>query len=141
VTIGEPSLSEGNKMKPSLNKCPVCGEELTVARYHCEHCDTSIEGRFENGAFPGLTAEQIEFVKTFIRCEGRINRIEQERNWGSYPTIRNRLREVIRAMGYEPGNEDMQEVDEQKRLSVLDELDRGSISANDAMRKLRGEEE
>ena len=128
-------------MKPSLNKCPVCGEDLIVARYHCEACDTVIEGRFENSAFPGLTAEQIEFVKTFVRCEGRINRIEQEQRWGSYPTIRNRLREVIRAMGYEPGKEEAVEIPDDMRRSVLEDLDTGKISAQDAMRRLRGEEE
>lgn len=128
-------------MKPSLNKCPVCGQDLIVSRYHCEACDTVIEGRFENSAFPGLTAEQIEFVKTFVRCEGRINRIEQEQRWGSYPTIRNRLREVIRAMGYEPGKEELIELPDDKRRSVLDDLNTGKISAQDAMRRLRGEEE
>ncbi len=127
-------------MKPSLNKCPVCGADLVVARYHCEACDTTIEGRFENSAFPGLTAEQIEFVKTFVRLEGRINRIEQEQKWGSYPTIRNRLREVIRAMGYEPGREEVPEVTEESRRSVLEDLETGRISADDAMRRLRGEE-
>jgi hypothetical protein len=128
-------------MKPSLNKCPVCGADLTVTRYHCESCDTAIEGRFENSAFPGLTAEQIDFVKTFVRCEGRINRIEQEQRWGSYPTIRNRLREVIRAMGYEPGKEEPPDLNEDQRREVLAELESGSISAEDAMRRLRGEEE
>jgi hypothetical protein len=127
-------------MKPSLNKCPVCGEDLAVSRYHCETCDTTIEGRFENSAFPSLSAEQIEFVKTFVRCEGRINRIEAEQKWGSYPTIRNRLREVIRAMGYEPGKEEVVDVGEDKRRMVLEELDSGKISAEDAMRRLRGEE-
>jgi len=128
-------------MKPSLNKCPVCGEDLVVSRYHCEACDTTIEGRFENSAFPGLTAEQIEFVKTFVRLEGRINRIEQEQKWGSYPTIRNRLREVIRAMGYEPGREEPAEISDETRRAVLEQLDSGKISAEDAMRRLRGEEE
>ncbi len=128
-------------MKTSLNACPVCGEDLTVARYHCPACDTTIEGRFENSAFPGLTADQMEFVKTFIRCEGRINRIEQEQRWGSYPTIRNRLREIIRAMGYEPGKEDLVELPDERRRSVLEDLDTGRISAQDAMRRLRGEEE
>lgn len=128
-------------MKPSLNKCPVCGEDLTVARYHCESCDTSIEGRFENSTFPGLTAEQIEFVKTFVRCEGKINRIESEEKWGSYPTIRNRLHEVIRALGYEPGKDESAQVSDEKRRSVLDDLDTGKISADEAMRALRGEED
>ena len=128
-------------MKPSLNKCPVCGADLVVSRYHCEACETTIEGRFENSAFPGLTAEQIEFVKTFVRLEGRINRIEQEQKWGSYPTIRNRLREVIRAMGYEPGKEEPAEISEEARRVVLEQLDTGKISAEAAMRRLRGEEE
>ena len=126
-------------MKPSLNKCPVCGDDLLVARYHCNTCDTVIEGRFENSAFPGLTAEQIEFVKTFVRCEGKINRMEGELNL-SYPTIRNRLHETIRAMGYEPGKDESSDVDEEKRHSVLEDLDSGKISAEDAMRMLRGEE-
>ena len=126
-------------MKPSLNKCPVCGDNLLVARYHCDTCDTVIEGRFENSAFPGLTAEQIEFVKTFVRCEGKINRMEGELNL-SYPTIRNRLHETIRAMGYEPGKDESLEVSEEKRHSVLEDLDAGKISAEDAMRMLRGEE-
>ncbi len=126
-------------MKPSLNKCPVCGDNLLVARYHCDTCDTVIEGRFENSAFPGLTAEQIEFVKTFVRCEGKINRMEGELNL-SYPTIRNRLHETIRAMGYEPGKDESSDVGEEKRHSVLEDLDAGKISAEDAMRMLRGEE-
>ncbi len=126
-------------MKPSLNKCPVCGDNLLVARYHCDTCDTVIEGRFENSAFPGLTAEQIEFVKTFVRCEGKINRMEGELNL-SYPTIRNRLHETIRAMGYEPGKDELPDVSDEKRHSVLEDLDAGKISAEDAMRMLRGEE-
>src|SRR5271157_5176753 len=126
-------------MKPSLNKCPVCGDNLLVARYHCDTCDTVIEGRFENSAFPGLTAEQIEFVKTFVRCEGKINRMEGELNL-SYPTIRNRLHETIRAMGFEPGKDESLDVSEERRHSVLEDLDAGKISAEDAMRMLRGEE-
>jgi len=126
-------------MKPSLNKCPVCGDNLLVARYHCDTCDTVIEGRFENSAFPGLTAEQIEFVKIFVRCEGKINRMEGELNL-SYPTIRNRLHETIRAMGFEPGKDESLDVGEEKRHSVLEDLDAGKISAEDAMRMLRGEE-
>ena len=126
-------------MKPSLNRCPVCGDNLLVARYHCDTCDTVIEGRFENSTFPGLTAEQIEFVKTFVRCEGKINRMEGELNL-SYPTIRNRLHETIRAMGYEPGKDESLDISEEKRHSILEDLDAGKISAEAAMRMLRGEE-
>jgi hypothetical protein len=126
-------------MKTALNKCPVCGSELTVTRLHCETCDTSIEGRFTNGAFAGLTPDQLDFIETFIRVEGRMNRMTDEMGI-SYPTLRNRLHEVIRALGYEPGKEEPVEVSDEKRRSVLEELDAGKISAEDAMRILNGEE-
>jgi len=128
-------------MKPSMSKCPVCGNELTVIRLHCDSCDTSIEGRFANSVLPGLNEEQLDFVETFIRCEGKITRMEDELNL-SYPTIRNRLHEVIRAMGYEPGKDEQEpKISDEKRRSILEELDAGKISADEAMRLLHGEEE
>jgi hypothetical protein len=126
-------------MKTALSKCPVCDGELTVTRLHCDTCDTAIEGRFANGVFAGLTPEQLDFIETFIRCEGKITRMEEEMAL-SYPTIRNRLQEVIRALGYEPGKDDTVEISDEKRLSVLEELDTGKISADEAMRLLNGEE-
>ena len=126
-------------MKTALNKCPVCSSEMIVTRLHCESCDTTIEGRFANGTFPGLTPEQLDFIETFIRCEGKITRVEKELGL-SYPTIRNRLQEVIRAMGYEPDKEETSEVPDETRRSVLEELDAGKISAEEAMRRLQGEE-
>jgi hypothetical protein len=114
---------------------------LTVARLHCSSCDTSIEGRFTGGPFAHLTAEHLDFIVTFVRCEGKINRMEQELEL-SYPTIRNRLHEVIRALGFEPGKEEpLVEVSAEKRSAVLEELEAGNISADEAMRILRGEEE
>jgi hypothetical protein len=66
--------------------------------------------------------------------------VEEELNL-SYPTIRNRLHEVIRAMGYEPGKDESTiGVDEETRRSILEDLDAGKISAEDAMRILNGEE-
>jgi len=126
-------------MKTALSKCPVCGGELSVTRLHCETCDTTIEGRFANGAFAGLLPEQLDFIETFVRCEGKITRMEEEMAL-SYPTIRNRLQEVIRALGYEPGKEDVSDISDERRRSVLEELDTGNISAEEAMRLLNGEE-
>ncbi len=127
-------------MKTALSKCPVCDGELSVTRLHCDTCDTTIEGRFTNGNFAGLTSDQLDFIETFVRCEGKINRMQDEMAL-SYPTIRNRLQEVIRALGYEPDKEEPAEVSNEKRLNVLEELDSGNISAEEAMRLLNGEEE
>jgi len=121
-------------------RCPVCSAELEVTKLHCSSCDTSIEGRFTGGPIAHLTAEQLDFIVTFVRCEGKINRMEQESNWGSYPTIRNRLHEVIRALGFEPGKDEPIDISSEKRNSVLEDLEAGKISADEAMRMLRGEE-
>ena len=126
-------------MYPALTQCPVCKDELVVSRLHCPSCDTTVEGRFTTGHFANLTQEQLHFIVTFVRNEGKLNRMEEDLGL-SYPTIRNRLHDVIRALGFEPGKEEIPEIDDEKRRSVLEELDAGNISAEDAMRLLRGEE-
>jgi hypothetical protein len=127
-------------MNPLLTKCPVCASPLEVTSLYCRQCDTTIEGHFNpaSGPFAQLTAEQLQFVLTFVRCEGRFNRMEDELNL-SYPTIRNRLYDIIRALGYEPGKEETPArltVDERKR--ILDDLDQGKITPAQAHRLLQG---
>ncbi len=127
-------------MNPALTRCPVCKNELTVTRLHCSSCDTVVEGRFTAGHFANLTAEQLDFIVTFVRVEGKLNRMEGELGL-SYPTIRNRLHDVIRALGFEPGKEEApSDMTDEKRKSVLEDLDAGKINAEAAMRILRGEE-
>ena len=126
-------------MNPALTQCPVCKDELLITRMQCQTCNTAIEGRFFSGPFSNLSHTQMEFIEMFVRSEGKLNRMEDELGL-SYPTIRNRLHEVIRAMGYEPGKEESVDMDEEKRRSILAELDAGRISAEDAMRALNGED-
>lgn len=125
-------------MNNSLTQCPVCQGELTITRLKCESCDTSLEGRFGGGPFSHLSREQADFLLTFIRCEGKLNRVEAEMGL-SYPTLRNKLLEVIRTLGFEPGREEPVDVNEDQRRQVLDDLDNGRITADLAMRILSGE--
>jgi len=127
-------------MRPAPSRCPICQSEMEVVRLHCSSCDTSLEGRFALGQFSNLSTEQMEFVFTFVRCEGKINRMEQELGL-SYPTIRNRLHEVIRTLGFEPGKDETPDVDDVVRSTVIADLEAGNITADQAMRLLRGEEE
>ncbi len=129
-------------MNPLLSKCPVCGSQLTITELHCNHCDTTIQGSFSGatGPFAQLTPEQIQFILTFVRCEGRFNRMEDELKL-SYPTIRNRLYEVIRALGYEPGKEEAPvRLTPEERKRILDDLDQGKITSEQAKRMLQGME-
>ncbi|KAA3665040.1 MAG: DUF2089 domain-containing protein [Chloroflexi bacterium] len=123
-------------MNPVIGQCPICNNTLHVTRLHCRHCDTSIEGQFALGRLYQLSPEQLSFVETFIRCEGKINRVEQEIGL-SYPAVRSRLTEVIEALGFEVG-EPEPEISEETRRAVLSELSDGKLSAEEALEILRG---
>jgi hypothetical protein len=128
-------------MKTSLSTCPVCGNQLTVTRYYCSQCDTTIDGHFTGagGLFSQLTPEQLNFVLTFVRCEGRLNRMEDELNM-SYPTLRNRLVEIIRALGFEPGKEEpsARVITPEERASILEDMDAGRLTYQEAKKLLQG---
>ncbi len=123
-------------MFPVIGRCPVCGDTLTVARLHCRSCDTSLEGQFSLGRFYRLSPEQMAFIETFIRCEGRLNRVQEEMAI-SYPTARGRLIEVIRALGYDVVEEPAP-IPVEDRKVILEQLARGEISSQAAVELLKG---
>ena len=127
-------------MYPVLGRCPVCEHTLEVTRLYCRHCDTALEGHFSLGRFYELSPEQLHFVETFVRCQGKLNRVQEELRL-SYPTVRNRLHDVIRALGYEVDEEEQTSVTAKMRQEVLALLASGEISAEDATRRLRGASE
>ena len=125
-------------MKPVIGQCPICQDTLHVTRLHCRNCDTRIEGHFTLGRLYYLSSDQLNFVETFLRCEGKIKWVEKELGL-SYPAVRARLTDVIRAMGYEVGTTDDKGVSEETRMEVLTELNEGNLSAEEALELLRGE--
>jgi hypothetical protein len=121
------------------NDCPVCGGELVVTAIRCRECDTALEGRFSGGAFNQLNEEQLAFVELFIKNEGKITRMENDLQL-SYPTIRNRLLEVIRALGYEPGEDEFAGLSDEQRKKILDDLDQGAIDYQTALKRIQEKE-
>ena len=81
-------------MNPVIGQCPICANTLHVTRLNCRHCDTTIDGHFTLGRLYQLSPEQLEFVEIFMRCEGKINRVEQEIGL-SYPAVRARLNDCL----------------------------------------------
>ncbi|MEX2162371.1 MAG: DUF2089 domain-containing protein [Anaerolineales bacterium] len=121
------------------NACPVCGGELVVTGLSCRECETRLEGRFTSGMFSQLSEEQLAFVELFVRNEGKITRMEADMGL-SYPTIRNRLQEVIRALGYEPGEDEFAGLSDDERKRILDDLDAGRINYEEALRLIQEKE-
>lgn len=124
-------------MNPVIGQCPICRDQLEVTRLHCRNCDTALEGHFALGRLYHLSKEQLEFVETFIRCEGKITRVEDEIGM-SYPAVRARLNEVIRALGYEVGETQKETLSEEERRSILAEIANGNLSAEEALELLKG---
>jgi hypothetical protein len=122
-------------MYPVIGKCPVCGETLTVTRLHCRNCDSALEGQFILGRFYQLAPQQLAFIETFIRCEGKLTRVQEELGM-SYPTARARLTDVIRALGYEV-REEAEPISVEERKTVLERLAAGEISSEEAVGLLK----
>jgi len=121
-------------MYPVPTECPVCHDDLMVTRLVCRNCGTALEGRFTMGRLYQLTPDQLHFVEIFLRCEGKISRVQEELGL-SYPTVRSRLEEVIRALGYEVGEKEPP--DEARRREILERLARREISSEEALRLLQ----
>jgi hypothetical protein len=128
-------------MNQIIGQCPICREALQVTRLYCPNCDTTLEGHFGLGRFDQLTPDQLTFIETFVRCEGKINRVGEEMGV-SYPTVRSRLTDVVRALGYEVGDgeeEPAGAVSDDIRKSILEELAQGKLTSEEAVKRLRGE--
>jgi len=115
-------------------ECPVCHDNLLVTRLLCRNCGTSLEGRFSMERLFQLTPDQLHFVEVFLRCEGKINCVQEELGL-SYPTVRSRLDEVVRALGY--GADEGREAGDEQRREILEQLARQEISSEEAFRILR----
>jgi hypothetical protein len=84
--------------------CPVCASELAVTRLRCGECGTTIEGEFSVGRFGRLTREQLQVLESFLRSRGNLRDMERELGI-SYPTVRGRVEQVVRALGFGPRDE------------------------------------
>ncbi len=108
-----------------MSSCPFCRGELVIREYRCPHCAVSFCGEFKAGWFSGLNAEQLEFVKLFIIVQGNIR--EMEKRLGiSYPTVKNRLAEIIRAIaqGENPATD---------FTDIMSDLEQGFITVDQAI--------
>ncbi len=124
---------------PPPGRCPVCGGELAVTRLDCANCETRIEGRFDGGRLGRLDRDQLAFVEVFLRNRGIIKDVEVDLGL-SYPTIRSRLDEVVRALGY--AGEERRPARgaaasrRERRRQILQELRDRTIAPDEAARRL-----
>ena len=118
-------------MKKMPTKCPACGATLEITELKCPKCGTIIRGNFPINKFLSLDSDDLEFLVTFLRSRGSIKEV-QERLGISYPTAKNRLDKLLLSLGF---SEEKRAVD---KMSILDALERGEITAKEAIEMLKG---
>ncbi len=119
-----------------LTKCPVCDGKLKAVKLSCQSCGTVIENTFDFPPLLGLSREQLEFVEVFIKSRGNIKDVEKELGI-SYPTVRAKLDQVIEALEADHPKKRRPGVKAEKQKEVLDALERGEISPEEAMEMLK----
>src|SRR3954451_17021354 len=127
-----------------ISTCPVCAGELAVTRLHCRQCGTTLEGEFSVGRFGRLTKEQLILLESFLRARGNLRDMERELGI-SYPTVRNRVEALVKALGVGDGPTaaapTVAPTDSQapsKRRDVLARLACHEITAEPGAAELRG---
>lgn len=84
-------------MKRLPVSCPSCGGDLAVRRLCCEKCQTEIEGLYSLPTLAGLSPDDQQFILEFIKSSGSLKDMASLLRV-SYPTVRNRLDEIIRKL-------------------------------------------
>jgi hypothetical protein len=124
------------KLKKLLVRDPVGGGDLHVTELASEDGGIIIRGRFEIPRYARLDEEQSRFLETFLRCRGMLNSVERELGM-SYPTVRARLDTLLAALDLKPVKDEAPKKDRAEKQRIIEQLERGEISASEAKEKLR----
>jgi hypothetical protein len=105
------------------------GKPVTIERVRLVDNDIAIEGSFTLPPLANLSAEDQVFVMAFVRCHGSIK--EMEEMFGiSYPTVKNRINRIARQLEF------VEIIKVSPQEETISELERGEISADEAIRRL-----
>ena len=119
----------------AVTECPGCGARMGVRELGCPECGVSVRGEFSRCEFCSLPPEQLRFLRLFVSRRGNLREVEREMGV-SYPTVRARLDDLLRALGYAteaPSARDRQE----RRREVLEALREGTMTPEEAAKALR----
>ena len=107
------------------------GAAVEIERVRVKTNGIAIEGDFELPPLAQLTIEDQIFVTAFIRCQGSIK--DMEELFGiSYPTVKSRLNRIAEKLEFVEINPPA------SNNEVLNQLGKGEISVEDAIKKLGG---
>ncbi|HAT71991.1 MAG TPA: hypothetical protein DCS63_04170 [Elusimicrobia bacterium] len=114
------------------NKCPSCSSHLIVTDLCCAGCKTTIKGKFDLPNFAALNQEEGNFLRVFLAARGNIKEVERRLDI-SYPTVKGKLESLLNRLGL--GN--LQAEMKRRRQEIVERLERGEITAQEAVVLIR----
>lgn len=117
-------------MSKLVVRCPSCEGDLLATRLTCKACGVQLEGEFEIPLLLLLSADDLTWITDFVRTSGSLKEMAKK-SGVSYPTVRNRLDDILRKMG------ELEHGIERRRHEILDALERGELTAAAAAAKLK----
>lgn len=82
-------------MQPKLPiHCPSCESSLTVSQLTCTHCTTVVSGNYALPLLLQITEEEQNFILQFFMTSGSLKEMATLMG-NSYPTVRNKLDDII----------------------------------------------
>ncbi|OPX85750.1 DUF2089 family protein [Pelotomaculum sp. PtaB.Bin117] len=93
--------------KEFLGCCPRCNEKLIATQLVCKSCDLKLNADFNLSNFDYLDKEQLDFVESFLKCQGSFKALQEEKGM-SYPAAKKKLLDILIKLGWE-GNKTIEE--------------------------------
>lgn len=116
-------------MKVKIFNCPSCDEQMVISELKCPKCDLRIKKDFEACQFCQLPEDDFEFLKIFLKSQGRIT--DMEKLLGvSYPTIKGKIDSLLKSLGLSP-------IATEEEIDPLDALAQAKISVDEAVAILK----
>ena len=84
-------------MPKVISECPSCRGTLNISVLRCSGCGMELRGDFQQSPFDALTAEQKDFLISFLRQRGNLTSIQEELGI-SYPTAKKKLDNLLTAL-------------------------------------------
>jgi len=127
-------MARSTTRRPPSN-CPVCNHRLATTRLTCPECSTELSGAFTSCEFCVLTDEDRDVLRVFLASRGNMK--ELERHLGvSYPTARARFDALLMKLGIERAAPPAP-----TRLELMEQVARGEIDVDEALRRLESTKE
>lgn len=127
-------MARATLRRPPTN-CPVCNSRLAVTRLTCPSCETELSGVFAACEFCVLGDDDREVLRVFLTSRGNMK--DLERHLGvSYPTARARFDALLAKLGLERAATP----EPLSRIELMEQVARGEIDIDEAMRRLETKE-